>query len=186
MQAELADTTTQRLSGIPCLHHKTKVLTDFAGTMVVDSGHIRSSSDVLKRFSIRMFSLIVFRAQVSDSGHYICGSKRGDYFYGYDVDVQPTGHVTVAFLDRGQHVQEDVTQELFSLFTTFWDWTVCDRCGVRGEQRRIGQRRRTLGDPETIHAAKVIGMSYAVISGVFVLVHAGLCCRRLCGCPGRK
>ncbi|NXT30574.1 F187A protein, partial [Syrrhaptes paradoxus] len=26
----------------------------------------------------------------------------------------------------------------FSLFTTFWDWTECDRCGVRGEQRRIG------------------------------------------------
>ncbi|NWS64997.1 F187A protein, partial [Chunga burmeisteri] len=117
---------------------KTTVLTDFAGTVVVDSGHIHAGSDVLNRFSIRMFSLIVFRAQVTDSGHYLCGTKEGDFFYGYDVDVQPTKHVTVAFMDRGQHVQDDYTEKLFSLFTTFWDWTRCDRCGVRGEQRRIG------------------------------------------------
>ncbi|NWS78613.1 F187A protein, partial [Crotophaga sulcirostris] len=117
---------------------KTTVLTDFGGTVVVDSGHIRTGSDLLKRFSIRMFSLIVFQAQVADSGHYLCGTKEGDLFYGYDVDVQPSKHITVAFLDRDQHVQEDSTEKLFSLFTTFWDWTRCDRCGVRGEQRRIG------------------------------------------------
>ncbi|NXW52152.1 F187A protein, partial [Nyctiprogne leucopyga] len=118
--------------------HETTVLTDFAGTVVVDSGHVRAGSDVLRRFSIRMFSLIVFRAQVTDSGHYLCGTKRGDFFYGYDVDVQPTKHITVAFMDSGQHVQDDFTGKRFSLFTTFWDWSSCDRCGVRGEQRRIG------------------------------------------------
>ncbi|KAF1476136.1 hypothetical protein FQV08_0012768, partial [Pygoscelis antarcticus] len=118
--------------------HKTTVLTDFAGNVVVDSGHIHAGSDVLKRFSIRMFSLIVFRAQVTDSGHYLCGTRKGEFFYGYDVDVQPTKHITVAFVDRGQHVQDDYTEKLFSLFTAFWDWTRCDRCGVRGEQRRIG------------------------------------------------
>lgn len=118
--------------------HKTTVLTDFAGNMIVDSGHIRAGSDMLKRFSIRMFSLIVFRAQVTDSGHYLCGTKEGDFFYGYDVDVQPTKSITVAFEDKGQHVQDDRTGQLISLFTTFWDWTRCDRCGVRGEQRRIG------------------------------------------------
>ncbi|NXC74710.1 F187A protein, partial [Anhinga anhinga] len=117
---------------------KTTVLTDFAGTMVVDSGHIHAGSDMLKRFSIRMFSLIIFRAQVMDSGHYLCGTKKGDFFYGYDVDVQPTKHITVAFVDKDQHVQDDYTEKFFSLFTTFWDWTRCDRCGVRGEQRRIG------------------------------------------------
>ncbi|XP_014798156.1 PREDICTED: Ig-like V-type domain-containing protein FAM187A [Calidris pugnax] len=119
-------------------NHKTTVLTDFAGTVVVDSEHINVSSNILKRFSIRMFSLIVFQAQVTDSGHYLCGTKDGDFFYGYDVDVQPTEHVRVAFLDRGQHVQGNFTDKFFSLFTTFWDWTRCDRCGVRGEQRRIG------------------------------------------------
>ncbi|NXL86917.1 F187A protein, partial [Alectura lathami] len=117
---------------------ETTVLTDFAGTLVIDSGHIHVGSDLLKRFSIRMFSLIVFRAQVTDSGHYLCGTKAGDYFYGYDVDVQPTQHIAVAFLDRGQPVQDDYTGKAFSLFTAFWDWTKCDRCGVRGEQRRIG------------------------------------------------
>ncbi|XP_075299629.1 Ig-like V-type domain-containing protein FAM187A isoform X2 [Opisthocomus hoazin] len=118
--------------------HKTTVLSDFAGTLTVDSGHIRAGSSVLKRFSIRMFSLIVFQAQVTDSGHYLCGTEKGDFFYGYDVDVQPTKNIVVAFVDRGQHVQDDYTEELFSLFTTFWDWTRCDRCGVRGEQRRVG------------------------------------------------
>ncbi|NXS62487.1 F187A protein, partial [Brachypteracias leptosomus] len=118
--------------------HKTMVLTDFAGTVIVDSSHIRTGSDLLKRFSIRMFSLIVFRAQVTDSGHYICGTEQGDFFYGYDVDIQPSRHITVAFADRGQHVQANQTEKLFSLFTTFWDWGRCDRCGVRGEQRRLG------------------------------------------------
>ncbi|NXV06366.1 F187A protein, partial [Cettia cetti] len=118
--------------------HETTVLTDFNGTVVVDSSHIRAGSDLLKRFSIRMFSLIVFRAQLRDSGHYLCGTKEGLFFYGYDVDVQPTGQITVAFLDNDQHVQEDYTGKEFTLFTTFWDWTGCDRCGVRGEQRRIG------------------------------------------------
>ncbi|NXM78635.1 F187A protein, partial [Serilophus lunatus] len=117
---------------------ETKVLTDFNGTVVMDSSHIRAGSDLLKRFSIQMFSLIVFRAQVRDSGHYLCGSKEGHFFYGYDVDVQPTRQITVAFLDSDQHVQDDYKGEEFSLFTTFWDWTRCDRCGVRGEQRRIG------------------------------------------------
>ncbi|NXG81248.1 F187A protein, partial [Baryphthengus martii] len=118
--------------------HKTIVLTDFAGTRIVDSSHVRAGSDLLERFSIRTFSLIVFRAQVTDSGHYMCGTKEGDFFYGYDVDVQPSKLLTVAFVDRGQHVQDDRKEKLFTLFTTFWDWTRCDRCGVRGEQRRIG------------------------------------------------
>ncbi|XP_048685757.1 Ig-like V-type domain-containing protein FAM187A isoform X1 [Caretta caretta] len=117
---------------------QTKVLTDFDGTMFLDSGHIRVGSHMLKRFSIRMFSLIIFRAQVEDSGHYLCGTKEGDFFYGYDVDVQSSKAITVAFEDRNQHPQKDHTEEHFSVFTTFWDWTKCDRCGVRGEQWRIG------------------------------------------------
>ncbi|XP_074835416.1 Ig-like V-type domain-containing protein FAM187A [Carettochelys insculpta] len=117
---------------------QTKVLTDFDGTMFLDSGHIRVGSDMLKRFSIRMFSLIIFRAQVEDSGHYLCGTKQGDFFYGYDVDVQPSKGITVAFEDRSQHPQKDHKEKHFSVFTTFWAWTKCDRCGVRGEQRRIG------------------------------------------------
>ncbi|XP_068023274.1 Ig-like V-type domain-containing protein FAM187A [Melanerpes formicivorus] len=118
--------------------HRTTVLTDFAGTVLVDSSHVGAGSAVLQRFSIRMFSLIVFRAQVSDSGHYLCGTEEGHYFYGYDVDVQPSSHIRVTFVDRGQHVRLDHAGKLFRLFTAFWAWSRCDRCGVRGEQRRIG------------------------------------------------
>ncbi|NXX85482.1 F187A protein, partial [Urocolius indicus] len=114
------------------------VLTDFAGTVVVDSGHIHAGSDVLQRFSIRMFSLVVFRAQVRDSGHYLCGTESGHFFYGYDVDVQPTERIAVAFEDGGQSTRGYQSERRFSLFTGFWDWSGCDRCGVRGEQRRIG------------------------------------------------
>ncbi|XP_069732851.1 Ig-like V-type domain-containing protein FAM187A [Phaenicophaeus curvirostris] len=117
---------------------KTTVLTDFSGNVVVDSSRIRTGSDILKRFSIRMFSLIVFQAQVMDSGHYLCGTEKGDFFYGYDVDVQPIKNIRVAFVDRNQHVQDDSTEKFFSFFTAFWDWSRCDRCGVRGEQQRIG------------------------------------------------
>ncbi|NXN19175.1 F187A protein, partial [Indicator maculatus] len=118
--------------------HQTTVLTDFAGTLLVDSSHVGRGSTMLQRFSIRMFSLIIFRAQVTDSGHYLCGTEEGLYFYGYDVDVQPSRHIRVTFVDRGQHVSHDYTTKLFRLFTTFWAWSRCDRCGVRGEQRRIG------------------------------------------------
>ncbi|XP_029428101.1 Ig-like V-type domain-containing protein FAM187A [Rhinatrema bivittatum] len=117
---------------------KAKILTDFNGTVLVDATHIRSSSDMLLRFSIRMFNLIVFRAQVEDTGHYMCGTRQGDYFYGYDVDVQSSQKITVTFEDQEQHPQKDQIEQYFSVFTTFWEWTKCDRCGVRGEQRRIG------------------------------------------------
>uniref|UniRef100_A0A6J0U1A5 Ig-like V-type domain-containing protein FAM187A n=1 Tax=Pogona vitticeps TaxID=103695 RepID=A0A6J0U1A5_9SAUR len=117
---------------------QTKILTDFDGTLVVDSSHIKVGSDMLRRFSIRMFSLIVFRVQVEDSGHYICGTKKGDFFYGYDVDVQPSKGIAVAFADKDEHPQQDHKEAHFTVFTTFWDWTKCNRCDVRGEQRRIG------------------------------------------------
>ncbi|NXH23511.1 F187A protein, partial [Bucco capensis] len=117
---------------------KMAVLTDFAGTVLVDSSHIHTGSSMWQRFSIRTFSLIIFRARQSDSGHYLCGTEQGDFFYGYDVDVQPTKDMRVTFVDREQHVQEDYEEKLFSLFSSFWAWSRCDRCGVRGEQRRIG------------------------------------------------
>ncbi|XP_063158049.1 Ig-like V-type domain-containing protein FAM187A [Candoia aspera] len=117
---------------------QTKVLTDFDGTLIVDSSHVKVGSDMLRRFSIRMFSLIVFRVQVEDSGHYICGTKKGDFFYGYDIDVQPSRGIAVAFADEGQHPQNDLHEANFTVFTIFWDWTKCNRCDARGEQRRIG------------------------------------------------
>ncbi|KAG8566628.1 hypothetical protein GDO81_013324 [Engystomops pustulosus] len=117
---------------------KTRVLTDFNGTVQLDVSNVRGKSDILFRFSIRMFSLIVFKAQIEDSGNYMCGSQDGHFFYGYNVDIQDSKKAYVAFRDQQGHPQPDLTSKYFVSFTTFWEWTVCDRCDVRGEQRRIG------------------------------------------------
>lgn len=117
---------------------KIRVLTDFNGTVQLDSENVHSGFDIVLRFSIRMFSLIVFRAQMEDSGNYMCGSQDGHFFYGYNVDIQDSKNVYVAFEDRHGHLQQDLISKYFVSFTIFWQWSMCDRCGVRGEQRRIG------------------------------------------------
>ncbi|XP_069762691.1 Ig-like V-type domain-containing protein FAM187A [Narcine bancroftii] len=116
----------------------TKVLSDFNGTKILDSSQIRSGSKINSRFTILMFSLVVFNAQPQDSGHYMCGSVKGDYFYGYDIDVQSYRKAHITFQDQKEQPQGDVETKTYKIFTLYWDWTVCDRCGVRAEQRRIG------------------------------------------------
>ncbi|XP_037351094.1 Ig-like V-type domain-containing protein FAM187A [Talpa occidentalis] len=116
----------------------TKVLTDFDGRVLTEATQVRVGSDMLVRFSIRMFSLLVFQAQPEDSGLYFCGSRKGDYFYAYDVDIQSSERMVATFRDQGQEPFEDEYHGKLHIFTTFWEWTPCDRCGVRGEQWRIG------------------------------------------------
>ncbi|XP_042528923.1 Ig-like V-type domain-containing protein FAM187A isoform X2 [Dipodomys spectabilis] len=116
----------------------TKVLTDFDGRLLTEASHVRVGSDMLVRFSIRMFSLLVFRAQPEDSGLYFCGTRNGDYFYAYDVDIQSNDGMVATFKDEGQEPFADEHHGSLHVFTTFWEWTPCDRCGVRGEQWRIG------------------------------------------------
>ncbi|KAM3922996.1 Ig-like V-type domain-containing protein FAM187A [Leptodactylus fuscus] len=117
---------------------KIRVLTDFNGTVQLDVSNVRGSTDIVFRFSIRMFSLIVFKAQIDDSGNYMCGSRDGHFFYGYNVDIQNSRKAYVAFEDQHGHPQPDLISKYFVSFTAFWEWSVCDRCDVRGEQRRIG------------------------------------------------
>lgn len=117
-----------------------RALTDFEGTSVLDSSHAAASgSELRSRFSIRLFSLVVFRAQQSDSGHYICGTASGQFFYGYDVDVQEATRISFPWTKkrRGPAVRSG-GKVLFQVFMSFWSWTVCDRCGVRGEQTGVG------------------------------------------------
>nr|XP_002719489.1 Ig-like V-type domain-containing protein FAM187A [Oryctolagus cuniculus] len=116
----------------------TTVLTDFDGRVLTEAAHVRTGSDVLQRFSIRMFSLLVFRAQPQDSGLYFCGTRKGDYFYAYDVDIQSSEGMVATFQDKGEEPLADEFRGSLRVFTTFWEWTPCDRCGVRGEQWRIG------------------------------------------------
>ncbi|XP_005394614.1 PREDICTED: Ig-like V-type domain-containing protein FAM187A [Chinchilla lanigera] len=116
----------------------TQVLTDFDGRLLSEAAQVRTGSDVLARFGIRMFSLLVHRAQPEDSGLYFCGTRQGDYFYAYDVDVQSSEGLVATFEDRGQEPSVDERHGGLRIFTTFWEWTPCDRCGVRGEQWRLG------------------------------------------------
>ncbi|XP_023992983.1 Ig-like V-type domain-containing protein FAM187A [Salvelinus sp. IW2-2015] len=127
----------------------TRALTDFQGTSVVDSSKVGRGGDLRSRFSIRLFSLLIFRAQKEDSGHYLCGTTKGDFFYGYDVDVQEAHRVSFPWSRaqrRGRAAamaaraasRSNQDLPLYQVFTSFWPWSVCDRCGVRGEQTRVG------------------------------------------------
>lgn len=118
-----------------------KVLTDFSGTAITDSSKVGRNVNLRERFSIRLFSLLIFRAQQSDSGHYVCGTASGQFFYGYDVDVQVVRNVLFPWnLEQTTEAQERKSNpnEQFRVFTSYWPWSVCDRCDVPGEQVRVG------------------------------------------------
>lgn len=73
---------------------ETRALTDFHGKMLLDTSDIPHSRDLRSRFSIRLFSLLIFRAGPADAGIYICGSDHRDFFYAYDLDIQEAHKIT--------------------------------------------------------------------------------------------
>lgn len=77
---------------------ETRVLTDHHGKKLADPSNLLHGRSLQSRFSIRLFSLLIFRAGPEDSGVYICGSSQGDYFYGYDLDIQEAQKIV--FLQR--------------------------------------------------------------------------------------
>ncbi|XP_076852818.1 Ig-like V-type domain-containing protein FAM187A [Brachyhypopomus gauderio] len=116
-----------------------RVLTDFAGTAVLDSSQVGRGQSLRSRFSIRLFSLLIFMAQESDSGHYVCGTRSGEYFYGYDVDVQHVERVRFnRSLVRTSGAPQADQAKPYRVFTDYWPWSECDRCGIKGEQTRVG------------------------------------------------
>uniref|UniRef100_A0A3B3C2S7 Family with sequence similarity 187 member A n=1 Tax=Oryzias melastigma TaxID=30732 RepID=A0A3B3C2S7_ORYME len=116
---------------------ETRALTDHHGNRLLDTSEVPHSSDLRSRFSIRLFSLLVFRAGPLDSGLYICGSAHRDFFFGFDLDIQEVQ--TLSFTPKKES-QEDTANihPLFKVFTSFQPWSQCDRCGVEGEQVRVG------------------------------------------------
>uniref|UniRef100_A0A3Q1H0A2 Ig-like V-type domain-containing protein FAM187A n=1 Tax=Acanthochromis polyacanthus TaxID=80966 RepID=A0A3Q1H0A2_9TELE len=108
-------------------YEETRALSDRHGNKLLDSSQVPHSGDLSSRFSIRLFSLLIFRAGPGDSGIYICGSAHQDFFYAYDLDIQ-----------ENKRRQYSTSQPLYRVFTSYRRWTVCDRCGVPGEQVCVG------------------------------------------------
>ncbi|XP_008927581.2 Ig-like V-type domain-containing protein FAM187A [Manacus vitellinus] len=224
--------------------HETTVLMDFNGTMVLDSSHVRAGSDLLKRFSIRMFSLIMFRAQVRDSGHYPCGSKEGRFPCLLCLRSPEVAVRSCLALCPPKEVPEEGVQSISNIIYKFgekpvspsqtdlvitcpgaclehtmgWDkdsvWLYCSQYlvgvgkGMRvffdhGNHLHILRVRRSdrgtyfcwrdsemmagfslsitfpaqhRRGPESIFIMRAMGISFAVITGIFFLAHLGHCC----------
>lgn len=120
---------------------ETRALTDFHGKMLLDTSDIPHSRDLRSRFSIRLFSLLIFRAGPADAGIYICGSDHRDFFYAYDLDIQEAHKITFTpslNSTRKRRRKQSDPERLYRVFTSFHPWSVCDRCGRPGEQVRMG------------------------------------------------
>ncbi|XP_020560594.1 protein FAM187B [Oryzias latipes] len=123
---------------------ETRALTDHHGNRLQDTSEVLHSSDLRSRFSIRLFSLLVFRAGPLDSGVYICGSAHRDFFFGFDLDIQEvhtltfTPRLSLQNLKKKSQEETANSHPLYKVFTSFQPWSQCDRCGVEGEQVRIG------------------------------------------------
>ncbi|XP_050927410.1 Ig-like V-type domain-containing protein FAM187A isoform X1 [Lates calcarifer] len=125
---------------------ETRALTDHHGNKLLDTSRVPHSSDLRSRFSIRLFSLLIFRAGPDDSGIYICGSVHKDFYYGYDLDIQEarmlsfTPRLSPERLSKELKERKGISsaQPQYRVFTSFRPWSVCDRCGVPGEQVRVG------------------------------------------------
>ncbi|XP_054466008.1 Ig-like V-type domain-containing protein FAM187A [Anoplopoma fimbria] len=125
---------------------ETRALTDHHGNRLLDPNYVPHSGELRSRFSIRLFSLLIFRAGPDDSGIYICGSVHKDFFYGYDLDIQEarmlsfTPRLPSKSISKKRKDRKGLgtTKPLYRVYTSFRPWSVCDRCGVAGEQVRVG------------------------------------------------
>uniref|UniRef100_A0A3Q3KCX3 Ig-like domain-containing protein n=1 Tax=Monopterus albus TaxID=43700 RepID=A0A3Q3KCX3_MONAL len=124
---------------------ETRALTDHHGNKLLDTSQVPHSGDLRSRFSIRLFSLLIFRVGPDDTGIYICGSAHKDFFYGFDLDIQEVH--TLSFTPRltpknlskkWERKKLGSARSPYQIFTSFQPWSLCDRCGVPGEQVRVG------------------------------------------------
>ncbi|XP_072304730.1 Ig-like V-type domain-containing protein FAM187A [Eucyclogobius newberryi] len=111
-----------------------EALTDDDELTSVDPDAIPHAAGLRSRFTIRMFSLVVFSSRPEDSGIYICGSKK-DFFYAYDLDIQEARKITLTVSPRSK---DTPISDLYETFTIFENWTMCDRCERPGEKVRVG------------------------------------------------
>ncbi|XP_030222629.1 Ig-like V-type domain-containing protein FAM187A [Gadus morhua] len=125
----------------------TRALTDLHGNRLLDPDDVPPrGADLQLRSSIRLFSLLLHRAEPRDSGLYLCGSAHQDFFYGYDLDIQEAGALTLSpspsaapgRRESGPPAPPGAARPQFQVFTRYGPWGRCDRCGPPGEQVRAG------------------------------------------------
>ncbi|XP_041432187.1 Ig-like V-type domain-containing protein FAM187A [Xenopus laevis] len=106
--------------------------------VIVDSARDKDQNDLYARFDVIDLDLTIVGAHPDDSGIYICGSKTGEFYYGYELDIQRSTDARVIFSDKDEQPLPDINTDGFQAYTSFGQWSKCDRCGVRGEQRKLG------------------------------------------------
>ncbi|XP_053706544.1 Ig-like V-type domain-containing protein FAM187A isoform X1 [Synchiropus splendidus] len=120
-------------------HHEKPEQTRAFSRNTPPGSHNTRSHGLRSRLKIRLFKLLIRRAAVDDSGIYLCGSMKGDFFYAYDVDIQEAEMASAGMV---KVVDQDMKRwgepAPYQLTIAQQPWSVCDRCGVPGEQVRFG------------------------------------------------
>ncbi|XP_002935597.3 Ig-like V-type domain-containing protein FAM187A [Xenopus tropicalis] len=114
------------------------LIKDSQDKVMVDDSSSKREADLYARFDVVDHDLLIVRSHPDDSGIYICGSKTGEFFYGYELDIQKNSDARVIFSDKEENPIPDFITDEFQAYTSLGKWSPCDRCGVRGEQTKIG------------------------------------------------
>ncbi|KAE8583917.1 hypothetical protein XENTR_v10020745 [Xenopus tropicalis] len=114
------------------------LIKNFKNKLAVDTSSTVKEIDLLTRFHVVNFDLLIVPSHSDDSGIYICGSKTGEFFYAYELDIQSTTDARLIFGDKEENPLPEYNTNEFLAYTSFREWSPCDRCGVRGEQRKFG------------------------------------------------
>ncbi|XP_055510480.1 protein FAM187B-like [Leucoraja erinacea] len=115
----------------------------------ITSGYLRQHRMAMgkmgRRADLRSGSLIMDKAETSDTGLYLCKSANST-LAAYQVDVQDSSLLYVSHRELGESTMpnQSLTVNLGSshhmvkLYTRWGPWQDCDRCNIIGEQKVLG------------------------------------------------
>ncbi|XP_032898049.1 protein FAM187B-like [Amblyraja radiata] len=115
----------------------------------IRSGHLRQHRRAMgklgRRANLRSGSLIMNKAETSDTGLYLCRSANST-LAAYQVDVQDSSLLYVSHQGLGESTMSNQSlrvnlgssQHMVKLYTRWGPWQDCDRCNVIGEQKVMG------------------------------------------------
>ncbi|XP_032898054.1 protein FAM187B-like [Amblyraja radiata] len=115
----------------------------------IGPGHLRVYRGPMgklgSRAKLRRGSLIMNKAETSDTGLYLCKSA-DSILAAYQVDVQDSSLLYVSHQGLGESTMSNwslrvnlgSSQYMVRLYTRWGPWQDCDRCKVMGEQKMVG------------------------------------------------